>query len=172
MRIDGHANRGKVLEELVALANDQYLARGIAKVRKLPTPYRIVRRGKAMQAIPAEKSGLDYIGVVAGLAITFDCKETAGVSLPLANLHQHQIDEATEWESNGGVAFWLVDYTRLPGQVYRVPHAYMAERWRMAQIGGRKSIPQTDMAPEWEVRSQAGLVLDYLAGLYEEAKTA
>lgn len=141
-------------------------------MRKLPTPYRLVRQGKSLQAVPAEKSGLDYIGVVNGLAITFDCKETVLASLPLANLHQHQIDEATEWERHGGVAFWLIDYSRGVGHIYRVPHAFVADRWRLAQAGGRKSIPQADMAPEWEVRSANGLVLDYLAGLYTQAGVA
>jgi len=167
-----HANRGRALEELVATANAQYLARGIAKVRKLPTPYQIVRRGKYLQAIPAERSGLDYVGVVAGRAITFDCKQTSLPSLPLSNFKQHQIKEAAEWDDHGGTAFWIIEYTQLPNVIYRVPHWFVAEYWRQAQAGGRKSIPRRDIDQCWEVQSRNGLALDYLAGMYENTEEA
>jgi len=173
MKQINQANRGKSLEDLVTLANKQYLVRGIAKVRKLPTPYRIQRTGKIMQAIPATKSGLDYVGVVqGGRAIVFDCKQTANPSLPLANFQPHQIDEATQWEQQGGLAFWLVEFTALPDAVYRVPHWFVAEYWRQAQMGGRKSIPRRDIDRCWEVQSRNGLALDYLAGMYEITEEA
>lgn len=170
MKQINQANRGKSLEDLVALANEQYLARGIAKVRKLPTPYRVQRIGKTMQAIPAAKSGLDYVGVIGGEAITFDCKQTRQASLPLKNIGQHQIDEGNEWRKHGGTVFWLVEYSA-SGRIYRVPHWLVSHYWRLAQNGGRKSIPEQDVL-SYLVESQNGLVLDYLGGMYVIAEVA
>lgn len=163
------ANRGRGLEDLVAVANDQYLARGIAKVRKLPTPYQIVRRGQRMEAIPAKRSGLDYIGVVQGRAVTFDCKQTRQASFPLRNILEHQLQEAREWEANGGNAFWLIEFRRFD-LCYRVPHTGLTRLIELADEHGRKSIPHDWMRSEWVVRSRAGLILDYLAGMYEVPK--
>lgn len=161
------ANRGRGLEDLVAVANGQYLARGIAKIRKLPTPYQIVRRGKRMEAIPARRSGLDYIGVVQGRAVTFDCKQTREVSFPLKNIPEHQLGEAREWADNGGKVFWLIEFCRT-GTIYRVPQGGLKTCIDSAYYAGRKSIPRDWLPDEWVVRPQNGLVLDYLAGLYGE----
>ena len=38
-----------------------------------------------------KQSTVDYIGVAQGIPIAFDAKETAGKSLPLQNIHAHQM---------------------------------------------------------------------------------
>lgn len=102
--------------------------------------------------------------MVNGVAITFDCKCTMQSRLPLGNIEQHQLLEASECEQHGGLAFWVIEYVGAKNAgIYRVPHQVL-----LAIIGeGRKRIPHYLMLPDWRVQSRNGIVLDYLAGLYE-----
>ena len=57
MKNADYANRGKPLEDLINYANQQYLAKGVALVQKIPTPWTVViRRGMRISAFPAQKS--------------------------------------------------------------------------------------------------------------------
>lgn len=59
-----YANKGKTLELQVNFANEQYLARRVALVQKIPTPWTVIRRGaQIISEFPAQKSTVDYIGV-------------------------------------------------------------------------------------------------------------
>ena len=57
-----------------------------------------------------KKSTVDYIGVVQGIPICFDAKETSKKSLPLKNIHPHQIEFMDKFEAQGGIAFLLVHF--------------------------------------------------------------
>lgn len=62
----------------------------------------------------ARKGPVDYLGSVKGLGIAFDAKSTKGKSMPLKNIHRHQITFLRKWtESGQGVAFLLVEFSSL-----------------------------------------------------------
>ena len=107
-----HANRGMGLETLIEYANQQYAAKGIALIQKVPTPWKVIRRGNAIvSAFPEKKSTVDLTGAYRGKPIAFDVKETRNkTSFPLANIEQHQIEFMRGWENNGGRAFFLIEF--------------------------------------------------------------
>jgi len=107
-----HANRGRSLEELVALVLAVYEEKGVAVVRRVPDPWKVVRRdGRAAVAFPVKKGLVDYLGVWRGIGVAFDCKETGG-RFELGKVPQHQFDFLLAWESCGGLAGVLVWFWR------------------------------------------------------------
>lgn len=86
-----HANRGSGLERLVDMANMQYKNKGIADIRKIPTPVKITSnvKGRISGHVTTEEL-VDYFGVKDGRAIVFDAKETNITTIfPLKNIHEH-----------------------------------------------------------------------------------
>jgi recombination protein U len=53
------------------------------------------------------------MGNVQGIPICFDAKETRKASLPIANIHEHQIRFMEQFAKQGGLAFILVNFTEL-----------------------------------------------------------
>ena len=166
------ANRtAMVWRTTVAVANGRITWPGHCQKSQAADPYPDRASGQTHggNCRPSGSSGLDYIGVVQGRAVTFDCKQTRQASFPLRNILEHQLQEAREWEANGGNAFWLIEFRRFD-LCYRVPHTGLTRLIELADEHGRKSIPHDWMRSEWVVRSRAGLILDYLAGMYEVPK--
>ena len=59
-----------------------------------------------------EKSTVDYMGSVQGIPVCFDAKETAQKNLPIANIHEHQIEFMDKFMLQGGLSFILVNFTQ------------------------------------------------------------
>ncbi len=72
--------RGSTLEDLINRTNDQYREKKLALVQKIPTPITPIDIDKESRHITLayfdQKSTVDYIGVVQGIPICFDAKET------------------------------------------------------------------------------------------------
>ncbi|MBQ9519789.1 MAG: Holliday junction resolvase RecU, partial [Firmicutes bacterium] len=72
--------RGSAFEELINMTNDVYKQRYVAIIQKIPTPITPVKldkeHGQITLAYFDQQSTVDYIGVVQGIAICFDAKET------------------------------------------------------------------------------------------------
>lgn len=141
-----YSNRGMMLEELVSKANQMYMHKGLATVIKVPTPWKVLWKNyggyrKPINAFPEHKSFLDYIGVVDGVAVTFDAKETTiKTSFPLSNIKEHQIQAMRQWERCGGSSFLLV-WFKQQNEIYLLPYQVLMSAWNEAKKGGRKSIP-------------------------------
>lgn len=159
-----HANRGAVLERLIDMTNQQYRNKGVADIRKIPTPVQIKSnvRGK-VTGYTTKGEWVDYSGVYDGRAIIFDAKETSiRTSFPLDNVSVHQYELLKSWHQKGAQAFLLVSFTKLD-EIYLLPFKLLQEAWEDAQNGGRKSIPHKEFALQCEpVKSKRGYVLDYL----------
>lgn len=87
--------RGSSFEEIINFTNERYRQSGLALFQKIPTPITPVRMDEETRTITLayfeKQSTVDYIGVAQGIPIAFDAKETAGKSLPLQNIHAHQM---------------------------------------------------------------------------------
>ncbi len=159
-----YANRGKSLETIIEYANEQYKAKGVALVQKVATPWTVIRRGKQIvSAFPAEKSTVDFIGVVSGgNPVAFDAKQCKSTtSFPLSNVEQHQLNFLRLWEFNGGTSFLLIEMAELR-KIYRVEFHQLMIYWNQAANGGKKSIPIKNLKAFKEVGELGGIVLDYL----------
>ncbi|MDR3046963.1 MAG: Holliday junction resolvase RecU [Bacteroidales bacterium] len=158
-----HANRGRLLEEIVELTNQAYKSRNIAYINKQPTPLKVVG-GKE---IYHSKAGLDFAGVVqGGRHIAFDCKTTRNsTSFPLGNVKEHQIEQIRTIHLMGGLSFLLVYWEKID-KMFVVPAQMVLCFWDNALTGGKKSIPYSEFAKTLSpVGSTKGIILDYLSKL-------
>ncbi|MCL2619263.1 MAG: Holliday junction resolvase RecU, partial [Defluviitaleaceae bacterium] len=155
-------------EEMVNLTNETYRAKGLAVIQKVPTPITPVRFNKVTRTIDAayfeRKSTVDYIGVVQGIPVAFDAKETTQKNLPLQNIHDHQIDFMREFARQDGVAFLLVRFAAVD-RVFFLPFRELQGFWLAAQDGGRKSIPLDAFDGDLTATAKSGAMVHYLEPL-------
>lgn len=106
------------------------------------------------------QSTVDYIGVAQGIPIAFDAKETAGKSLPLQNIHAHQMAFMGEFLPPAGTFLLLVHFSAADAY-YLLPFETLKIYWENAARGGRKSIPLAAFEEKYSIR-QTGNLLHYL----------
>ena len=160
--------RGSSFEEMINLNNRLYQQKGLAVIQKVPTPITPIevnnREHVITKAYFGEKSTVDYIGVVQGIAVCFDVKETQYKNFPLKNIHQHQMDFMEAFMEQDGVAFLLV-YFKFTSEVFYLPWEQLKSCYELAQNGKRKSIPYAEFKQEYLVRSAEGFPVHYLEAL-------
>ncbi len=158
--------RGSTFEEMINVTNTAYREKGLALIQKLPTPITPVALSehKISRAYFEKKSTVDYIGVVQGIPVCFDAKETAQKSFPLKNVHEHQISFMREFQAQKGLAFLLVSFAQF-NEVFYLPFDEL-ERWfEKAQSGGRKSIPYEAFDKSLLVLGKQMFVVHYLEAI-------
>lgn len=168
-----YASRGMTLENLINKANQTYMQKGVAAVIKIPTSWKVLWKNyggyrKPINAFPTEKSWLDYIGTVDGVAVTFDAKETNNkTSFPLSNIKEHQIKDMNYWNRCGGRSF-LIIWFKQQNEVYLLPYETIIIAWNEAKNGGRKSIPYQLLKEKgFMVHSGEGVFLNWLKAYKE-----
>jgi len=160
--------RGSNLEDLVNLTNESYMAKGLAIIQKIPTPITPVQLDKESHTISLayfeKKSTVDFIGAAQGLPIAFDAKETGRESLPIQNIHDHQIAFMREFQRHKGLAFLLVSFSK-HREYYLLPFVTLFAHWQTAQSGGRKSIPRASFDKRLEIFAKDGFFVHYLEAI-------
>ena len=163
--------RGDAFEELINLANEKYRTAGLALVQKIPTPIKPVeldsQQGNIKKAYFEKRSTVDYIGVVQGIPICFDAKNIQKEVLPLANIHEHQLDFMADFERQEGISFFLIRWE--PKElVYLLPYRFVADFAERSKAGGRKSIPLAEIQQNgFLAEVQQGYFVHYLEALNE-----
>lgn len=144
-----YANLGMTLESDIEQTNRYYLSIGRAVIHKKPTPVQVVNvsyparnKAKIVEAYYKTPSTTDFNGVYKGRYIDFDAKETNSLtSMPLKNIHPHQVDHLKDVQKHGGIVFLIVSFKR-QGICFVLPGAVLFEYWdRSILENGRKSIP-------------------------------
>ena len=157
--------RGSTLEEMINLTNDIYRGKKLALIQKIPTPINPLKLNSADRTITLayfeQKSTVDYIGVVQGIPVCFDAKETGRKSLPVQNIHRHQIEFMDDFQKQQGLAFLIVHF-RVFGEYYYLPFDILKSYWQDAAAGGRKSVPYSEFDKGLLIRSKDGYLLHYL----------
>lgn len=163
--------RGSTLEEMINLTNEKYRCNRLAVIQKVPTPITPVRIDKATRHITLayfdQKSTVDYIGVVQGVPICFDAKETAVDSFPLQNIHQHQIDFMDNFEKQEGISF-IILYFSSKDEFYYIPFCDIMRFWVRGENGGRKSFTYDEIDKSYQIHSVKGVVVHYLETLQKD----
>ena len=156
--------RGSTFEEIINFTNERYRQEGLALFQKIPTPITPVRMDAETKTITLayfeKQSTIDYIGVAQGVPVAFDAKETAGKSLPLQNIHAHQMAFMEEFRKQRGLSFLLVHFS-VVDEYYLLPFETLKLYWENAEKGGRKSIPYDAFEKKYLIR-QNGSLLHYL----------
>ncbi|MBR1735538.1 MAG: Holliday junction resolvase RecU [Firmicutes bacterium] len=160
--------RGSGLEEIINITNEVYLKNGLAIIQKIPTPITPIEIDKETRHITLayfdKKSTVDYIGAVQGIPICFDAKETANKSLPLQNIHPHQIEFMEKFMQQEGVSFLLVHFLEFD-EYYFLPFEVLKKYVDAAAEGGRKSIPYSAFEKKYQIKNEKGYICHYLEAL-------
>ena len=134
--------RGSALEDLINLSNEKYLSAGLALVQKIPTPIKPIRIDKESRQITLayfdQRSTVDYMGIVQGIPICFDAKETASDTYSINNIHEHQVRFMENFELQKGIAFIILQFTKRD-ETYYIPYRDIKKFWERVEGGGRKS---------------------------------
>lgn len=167
----GH--RGDALEELLYYTNQYYHQLGLCRVDKVSTPIKVVEidaQGMVTKGFFEKKSTVDFIGIVQGVCVAFDAKETNLKSLPLQNIHLHQIEYMRDIDKQGGLAFIIIHF-KFNDSYYLVPYEIIAPYYNKDFVSDRKSIPFKAMNDRFLIKKErSGSILNYLATLNEYVK--
>lgn len=157
--------RGSTLEDMINRTNEKYEEAGLALIQKVPTPITPIKIDKEHRQITLayfeQKSTVDYIGAVQGIPVCFDAKECAADTFALQNIHEHQVKFMTNFEKQGGIAFFLIYYTH-KDVMYYLPLEMLLFFWNRAQEGGRKSFRYEELNPAYVLPKKHGILVPYL----------
>ncbi|MCD8329605.1 MAG: Holliday junction resolvase RecU [Lachnospiraceae bacterium] len=163
--------RGSTLEEMINFSLARYREKHLALIQKIPTPIKPIDIDKESRHITLayfdQKSTVDYIGVVQGVPVCFDAKECAADTIPLQNIHEHQIRFMNDFEEQGGVAFILL-YLTHRDECFYIPLRELEIFWNRAAEGGRKSFTYAELSRCYPVHSVRGLPLHFLEALQRD----
>jgi recombination protein U len=161
------SNRGRYLEDMINQSNVVYETKGLAIVRKIPTPWKVQRKYNPYLktyeiafAYPERKSSVDFGGMANKQSIWFEAKSSNHEKhFPLINIHDHQMDYLRKIENQGGKAFFIV-YSEHLNKTWIL---WIDVFLKFLTDFKRKSIPW-----EWfnqncaEIKPKNGVALDYL----------
>ena len=157
--------RGSALEEMINLSNDKYLDSHLALIQKIPTPITPIdidhNTKQVTLAYFDKKSTVDYIGAVQGIPVCFDAKECKEDTFTLHNIHDHQVEFMKEFERQGGIAFFLLYYTKRDVFHYLKLDTFL-NFYERANSGGRKSFRFDELEEVYFFKSKNGILVPYL----------
>lgn len=160
--------RGSTLEDLINLTNEKYLMSNLALIQKIPTPIKPINIDHGTKQITLayfdQKSTVDYIGVVQGIPVCFDAKESAVDTYPLQNIHEHQINFMSNFEKQNGISFIILYYSSRD-EFYYIPFCDIIRFWKRGQDGGRKSFTYDEIDKTYKIEPSRGVPVHYLETL-------
>lgn len=160
--------RGSTLEEFVNLTIEKYIEHDLALVQKIPTPITPINIDQEKRHITLayfdQKSTVDYIGVVQGIPICFDAKECTATTFPLQNIHEHQVQFMERFERQGGIAFFVIYFSK-EDSYYYLRFEKLMEFWNRKESGGRKSFRKDELEPEFFFQRNGNLLVPFLEPL-------
>ncbi len=163
--------RGSTLEEMINITNEQYRAKKLALIQKIPTPIKPVNIDQETRHITLayfdQKSTVDYIGVVQEIAVCFDAKECAVNTFPMMNIHEHQVRFMEEFEQQRGIAFIILYFSHLD-EAYYIPFRDIKKFYERSINGGRKSFTIDEIDKSYRIRSAGGFQVHYLEMLQKD----
>ena len=163
--------RGSTLEDFINLANEKYQQSNLALIQKIPTPIKPIKIDKDTRHITLAyfdmKSTVDYIGVVQGIPVCFDAKETAVDIFPLQNIHEHQVNFMSDFEKQQGISF-IILYFSSRDEFYYVPFCDIINFWNRGKNGGRKSFTYDEIDKSYRIHASIGVPVDYLDALQKD----
>ena len=163
--------RGSTLEDFINLSNEKYLSSGLAVIQKIPTPIKPIKIDKDSRHITLayfdQKSTVDYIGVVQGIPVCYDEKETTVDTFPLTNIHPHQITFMENFETQHGISF-IILYFSARDEFYYIPFCDIMKFWLRGENGGRKSFTYDEIDKNYQIHGSKGVVVHYLEALQKD----
>ncbi len=160
--------RGSDLEELIELTLQYYKTEGLACIDKIATPIKTVEinsSGVITKAFFEKKSTVDFIGIIQGIGVAFDAKQTNLKSFPLSNIHPHQIKYMNLFTKQGGLAFFII-YFKQYDTFHLLPYEDINNLYENVQNqNSRKSIPYESFDSNLQIYRFGNGYLDFLPAL-------
>ncbi len=156
--------RGSDLEDLITTTIEYYRQQKLGRVDKIATPVKVIDidgNGTITKGFFEKKSTVDFMGIMQGIGIAFDAKETAQKSLPLSNIHDHQVEFMHDIVDQKGLAFIIAHFKHCDCY-HLIPYEVLVKYVTIAQQGGRKSIPFKDLDPDFEIKMATNGILNFL----------
>ena len=156
--------RGSQLEEIINRTNDIYRQHKLGLVQKIPTPITPIKLDNNHHITLAyfdSKSTVDYIGVIQGIPVCFDAKESANSTFAISNIHEHQVKFMEEYEQQGGISFILIRYTNEDISYY-LRFKDLEKFWNRAEEGGRKSFRMDELDMSWQIEEGGNAPVNYI----------
>lgn len=156
--------RGDALEDLILISNEFYKNHGLARIDKAATPITVVdinEKGLITKGYFEKKSTVDFYGIAQGIYICFDAKETNLKSIPLSNIHEHQIEYMKDINQQNGLAFIIVHF-KLFDEYLLVPFETLYDYYHNSNNGGRKSIPYKELDLGFKIERTGSGILNYM----------
>jgi len=147
------ANRGRALEDLLETVFES--AGPGVKIFRQNNKWVPLRSGRSF---PYKGVPVDFVGVVSGIPVAVECKETAGKSLPLnpSRFPEKEILALREFSEAGGRAFVVAAFWRVDSlAVYRFESFHRF--WQQYKTGGRASL-RPDDADAWAPLADAAAI--------------
>ena len=160
--------RGSELEGFINQTIEAYREKKLALIQKIPTPITPIDMNKDHSQITLayfeKKSTVDYIGVVQGIPVCFDAKESRQDIWPLKNLHPHQVRFMQDFEDQGGISFIVLSFTSR-NETYYVPFRDILFFWKRMEDGGKKSFNYTELDHSYQIHSHREMLIHFLEPL-------
>lgn len=161
-RSKGH--RGDQLEELLLLSNEYYRSKKLGRIDKVNVPIKVIKRennGMISKAFFEKRSTVDFHGVIQGMPIVFDAKETHLKSLPIQNIHEHQIEYMKDINYQGGLSFIIIHF-KAYNEYFLIPFEIIWDYYIGSKNGKRKSIPYKALDKNFQIPITTNGILNYL----------
>ena len=161
---NSRGHRGDELENLVLISNEYYKANKLGRIDKVDVPIKVIEKtenGMIIKAFFEKKSTVDFHGVIQGMPIVFDAKETLLKSLPIQNIHKHQLEYMKDINYQGGLSFIIIHF-KVYDEYFLVPFEIVWKYYLDSKNGKRKSIPYKDMNPLFKIHREMNGILNYL----------
>jgi len=163
--------RGSGLEDLINATNEYYRQHSLALVQKIPTPITPVRFDKDSRRITdayfEKDSTVDYIGVVQGIPVCFDAKESKTDTFELKNVHEHQFQFMKEFEAMGGVAFLVLHFT-MRNDLYYMRFRELEHYLERIKEGHPKNVKYMELEDDFFLKPKDGALVPYLVGIQKD----
>ncbi|BEP27703.1 Holliday junction resolvase RecU [Helicovermis profundi] len=156
--------RGSVLEDLLTLTNEFYKQQKLARIDKISVPIKVTEIDKNRNITKAffeKKSTVDFLGIIQGIAVAYDAKETNLKSIPLKNIHKHQIEFMKDYSDQSGLSFLIVHF-KIFDEYFVIPFELLYTYYIKSENGERKSIPYKSIPKEYLINRPTNGILNYL----------
>ncbi len=163
--------RGSGLEDLINATNEYYRRHGLALVQKIPTPITPVKFDKEQRRITdayfEKDSTVDYIGVVQGIPVCFDAKESKTDIFSLRNIHEHQYRFMKDFEAQGGISFVMLHFT-MRNDLYYMRFDQLTFFLERVKEGHPNHVKYMELEDDFFLKSKGGALVPYLIGLEKD----
>ncbi len=160
--------RGSTLEDLINSTNEYYRRNGLCLVQKIPTPITPVKFDKEKRKITEgyfeKDSTVDYIGVVQGIPVCFDAKESKTDTFSLQNIHEHQVRFMEDFEKQGGISFLIILFTTR-NDLYYMPFKELKAYLNRVEQGHPKNFKYNELSDDFFLKKNGPALVPYLEGL-------